>query len=163
MIIIGLRSDVVVTVRSVDAHDLRRESKSLFKNFIQMEEFGRLNSPVRRDRITDDFVQVTVELTSDVLVRVKMGNPRIVFEPDIVIEIFRFFRTRYKEPVVEKVVSQSLEESGDLRFTSNTWLGNNLTLSKHRKMYVKGDEITIDGEGHSIDLHDHQTPLIYIG
>ncbi len=161
---LGLRSDVIVTVRTVDAHDLRKESKSLFKNFIKMEEQIGSPSLARNDRIIDDFVQVYVELTTDIHVRVLMGNPRIVFEPDVVLEIFRYFRTRYKDTSTpERIVSpRSLEEFGDVTFSNNTWLGNNLCLSHTRKMYVSGDVI-IDGSGHNIELFARdQTPLIYI-
>jgi hypothetical protein len=181
----GNGNSTKVIIHAVDAHDLRNESESHFKNFIdtrvKLKESDLSQSGAeRRDAMIDDFIHVDIDIDSlqdQTLVRVKMGNPRLVFEPGVVMEIKDFFVTRYPK-VLEMPKKESLQsfasnsarddnqQVGDLTITNNTWLGSDLLLSPRRKIYVQKNEkgiVTIDGEGHSIEiLDDENEPCIYI-
>lgn len=139
-----------VKLHKVDAFDMRNDSLSHFKKFI---DFTNQNT---------DFIEVDIETRSStdadrLQVDVKMGDPRVVFEPQIVAEIQNFF-TNMRPGETEKTQitaaqSQQNEEKGDLHFSTNTWLGNDLTISDDRKLYIDANqsgEVVIDGAGNTI-------------
>lgn len=144
-----------VNLSSVDAYDMRSDSKSHFKQFID----SRTQNTNFLELLIESKSAADVDKT---YVNVRMGNPRVIFEPQIVSEIQQFFtemRPNAKKtvaPIHYGELASNQEEKGDIKVTANTWFGNDITLSQERKLCISRatpGEIIIDGEGHTISFN----------
>lgn len=99
---------VAVILKEIDAHDLRSESESLFKNIIDTRpqnsnHKGMIAICTHHCNISidkDTFVTVTVEddaELNEVHVKVIAGDPRVIFEPGVVMEIVHFAVKRFPD------------------------------------------------------------------
>lgn len=154
------------TIQKISAIDLRSESQSIFKEFIKTTNI---------DEKMPNFIEFSYQSfkNSDSMIKILMGNPRIVFVPEVVLEIKDFFTNTRKQvdKKLERVESNKIVLEGDLRFNSNISLGEDIHLSSKRKIYFeKNDlgEMTLDGQGHTMYFHKDQDkkgiiePLLYI-
>jgi hypothetical protein len=87
---------VQVVLKEIDAHDLRAESQSQFKNIIDTRPTNQTET------VSDDenFVSVTVVTdinTNETNVKVIAGKPRIIFEPGVVMEMVQFGMKRFPD------------------------------------------------------------------
>ncbi|EFC49928.1 vacuolar associated sorting protein [Naegleria gruberi] len=123
-----------VSIHATDAHDLRKQSDSYFKTFVD----------TREEENSQHFINVDIYNDPEkslVKVDVKMGNPRIIFVPDIVFEIQDFFVTMRPEKGPKgKILTYETMPSGDIHINSDLTLGLDLSLSPVRRLVVHKTE-----------------------
>lgn len=145
-------SNTSVSISSADAHDLRK-SDGHFKTFVD----------TRQDQtsLTKSQHFLLVDVINDpekslVKVDVKMGNPRIIFIPEIVFDIQNFFMNmRPQKPPKGKILSFENMPVGDIHINTDITLGADLSLTPTKRLIVhtiEGGNIEINGNGHTIEL-----------
>lgn len=114
----------------------------------------------------------------DTEIYLELGEPRIIFVPDVVTEIKDFFVNRYPQIQVcqtrhiqQRISNNELffTSQPDLNITTDTWLGENIRLDSERSMHIRHNstgESTVFGEGKTIFFcpadQDSSAPLIVI-
>ncbi|KAL0481836.1 vacuolar protein sorting protein 13A [Acrasis kona] len=158
----SLSSHVRVSLKTLNAFDLRAEIKSLFKNFISERKFDLMKHVHTTDTSNrEDLVRVDVELSKNTAVRIRIGDPRIVFEPGIIKRLIDFFKSRYPEaPKPDQIAYIKPLPQGDILLTTDIYLGEDLILAKDRRIIASHDCV-IDGCGHVIEFRD-LSDLIHI-
>jgi hypothetical protein len=167
---------ISVTLHSLEAHDLRSESLSVHKTFITSNVDS--NSGEEKDllRAMVDLMAAGARenVSSEIIARVEMGNPRIILDPDVVFAMKDFFvergalakelgdrhetdiqlwQAKYEQrfsPLADQTGNQ-----GDIIIDRDTMLTSDLIISENSKLIVPDNgqkEIMVDGQKHTIQI-----------
>jgi hypothetical protein len=169
---------ISVTLSTIEAHDLRNESQSVFKTFIDSDhEYNTKNAEKQ------DFIRVMLDLmgagtrehvSSEIVARLEMGNPHFVLDPDVIFAVKDFFMERgdlakelgerhetdiqeWHAKMQERFVplAAQTDSQGDIVIDRDMKLTSDLVLTDETRLVVKSTdkkEIIIDGDKYTIDI-----------
>ncbi|KAL9658375.1 hypothetical protein ABK040_015695 [Willaertia magna] len=146
----SLLSETKVSIRAADAHDLRKESDSQFKTFI--------DTNIVSETAAEHFILVNVLNEPErelIKVDVQMGNPRIIAVPEVVTQIQYFFTNMEENPQQTITINYDNVPFGDLVVSTNVVLDVDIIFSPNRRLIVEQNnfgKVEIDGKGHTIEF-----------
>lgn len=160
-----LSSELKFSISSMNANDKRNGTRiNAFSEFINC---GDVND--QKNQFLD--FSVLWLPSSDKIMNIVLGNPRIIFIPNLIQEIIGFFTESKKDKELKKELFSSSKYTGDLKVNSNISLGENMILSSKRKLYIEKNEskeVIIDACGYKLvitsdtEKKDFFEPLIFI-